>query len=520
MPVQPTYPGIYIEEIPSTARTITPAPTSTAAFIGYSHPFRTKTFGQAILLFSFADYEREFGGFFRSSAIPSYLPNAVNQFFVNGGSIAYVVGLQVSPATALARVEASIDTDGSAANKILFKGIEPDSGLPDLVTTVSIEPVVTTDPNTSEKTAEITVAYGTRVEVYRDVNLDPNDNKSRFIKDKLKDSALITVDGNIPPPPLGTKFSIQKDVKLLPVGTPPNVPIASDFVNVFEPESSLDKVDIFNLLILPGITDTSILSAALAFAEKKRAFLIMDPIEQAVAAGPPNDHDMTDLMKSSLVPKSPNGAIYFPYLKSQDPIVGGRLDLPPSGFVAGVYARTDTNRGTWKAPAGMEATLLNTTGVVETGRMTDMRQGVLNMAGVNCIRDFPGVGTVVFGARTLTSANPAFQPWKYVPVRRMALFIENTLYRELKWVIFEPNDEPLWLAIRTSVEAFMLSLFTQGAFQGAKPSQAFVVKCDSTTTTQFDIDNGIVNIIVGFRPLKPAEFVFVKIAQLAGQVQS
>ena len=152
--------------------------------------------------------------------------------------------------------------------------------------------------------------------------------------------------------------------------------------------------------------------------------------------------------------------------------------------------------------------------------MNDARQGTLNPLGVNCLRTFPGIGTVVFGARTSVTANTAFQQWRYVPVRRMALFIEQTLYNNLGWVIFEPNDDPLWVAIRTSIENFMLSLFNQGAFQGATPSKAFQVKCDSSTTTQADIDNGIVNIIVAFAPLKPAEFVVIKIAQLAGQTQS
>jgi phage tail sheath protein FI len=152
--------------------------------------------------------------------------------------------------------------------------------------------------------------------------------------------------------------------------------------------------------------------------------------------------------------------------------------------------------------------------------MTDMRQGVLNPLGVNCLRDFPGIGTVVFGARTLVAQNVAFQQWWYVPVRRMALFIEQTLYSNLRWAIFEPNDTPLWVALRTTVESFMLSLYSQGAFQGDTPSKAFQVKCDSTTTTQDDIDQGKVNIIVAFAPLKPAEFVIVKIAQLAGQAQS
>ena len=139
---------------------------------------------------------------------------------------------------------------------------------------------------------------------------------------------------------------------------------------------------------------------------------------------------------------------------------------------------------------------------------------------MNCLRDFPGIGRVIWGARTLVTENPAYEQWRYVPVRRMALFLEQTLYANLGWVVFEPNDEPLWVAIRLSIESFMLSIFTQGAFQGDTPTDAFRVLCDSLTTTQEDIDNGVVNILVAFAPLKPAEFVVIKIAQLAGQTQS
>jgi phage tail sheath protein FI len=220
------------------------------------------------------------------------------------------------------------------------------------------------------------------------------------------------------------------------------------------------------------------------------------------------------------LPTSINAALYFPYLVSLDPLSGNPIRLPPSGTVAGIFASTDANRGVWKAPAGLETVVNNVTAVVAEGVLTDNRQGVLNPLGVNCLRTFPGIGTVVFGARTTTTANPALQQWRYVPVRRMALFIEQTLYANLSWVIFEPNDTPLWTAIVTSINAFMLTLFHQNAFQGNSPKEAFQVRCDATTTTQTDINNGIVNIIVAFAPLKPAEFVVIKIAQLAGQSQS
>jgi len=253
--------------------------------------------------------------------------------------------------------------------------------------------------------------------------------------------------------------------------------------------------------------------------------MVMDPPADAVADPtgyplPMIEQIMTGDLPPRFIPKSQNGALYFPYLRASDPSTGNPLFLPPSGFVAGVIAREDTNRGVWKAPAGYEALVSTTSGVVPSGQMTDPRQGILNPIGVNAVRSLRGVGTVVFGARTSVSGNTSFQQYWYVPVRRMALFLEQSLLLSLGWVIFEPNDEPLWVSIKTTIDNFMLGLYTQGAFQGTSPSQAFQVACDSTTTTTTDQANGIVNIVVAFAPLKPAEFVVIKIAQLAGQSQS
>jgi phage tail sheath protein FI len=150
--------------------------------------------------------------------------------------------------------------------------------------------------------------------------------------------------------------------------------------------------------------------------------------------------------------------------------------------------------------------------------LTDAEQGQLNPLGVNCLRSFPVSGNVMWGARTYRGSDQLASEWKYIPVRRLALFIEETLYRSLQWVVFEPNDEPLWAQIRLNVGAFMQNLFRQGAFQGRSPREAYLVKCDRETTTQTDINMGVVNIVVGFAPLKPAEFVIIKIQQLAGQI--
>jgi phage tail sheath protein FI len=290
-------------------------------------------------------------------------------------------------------------------------------------------------------------------------------------------------------------------------------------------------VDAFNLLCIPDATravpgnpsslDTSvdpnsIYSAAIALCVSKRAFLLID--------APPNVNTISsavDWKTSGLKVSDPSGhaATFFPRLRLPDPLNNYNLrTYAPCGVVAGVYAQTDATRGVWKAPAGTGATLAGVQSLVY--KMSDAENGVLNPLGLNCFRTFPVYGTVLWGARTIVGADAETSQWKYVPVRRVALFLESSLYQGTQWVVFEPNDEPLWSAIRLNVGSFMQNLFTQGYFQGQTPAEAYFVKCDSETTTQTDIDNGIVNIIVGFAPLQPAEFVIIQIQQMAGQTAS
>lgn len=211
-----------------------------------------------------------------------------------------------------------------------------------------------------------------------------------------------------------------------------------------------------------------------------------------------------------------NAAVYFSRVLIPDPLNGGRpREVGPSGTLAGIYAATDSARGVWKAPAGIDSRLRNVSQLVYNP--VDRENGVLNPLGINCLRSFPVYGNVSWGARTLVGGDVQASEWKYIPIRRLALFLEESLYRGTKWVVFEPNDEPLWAQIRLSVGAFMQTLFRQGAFQGTTPRQAYFVKCDSETTTPTDQNNGIVNILVGFAPLKPAEFVIIQIQQMAGQ---
>jgi phage tail sheath protein FI len=276
---------------------------------------------------------------------------------------------------------------------------------------------------------------------------------------------------------------------------------------------ALEGVDIFNILCLPGIEDSGILMECDAYCQSRRAFMIVDaPVGQVQ----PSQINAT--MLGTALPHSKNAAVYYPWIQIANPLNGGALrTTAPSGTIAGLYARIDGSRGVWKAPAGTEAVLNGVRRLTYT--LTDAENGLLNPLGVNCLRIFPSISAVSWGSRTLDGADSTASEWKYIPVRRTALYIEESLYRGLKWVVFEPNDEPLWAQIRLNVGAFMHDLFRQGAFQGQKKNDAYFVKCDSETTTQNDINLGRVNIWVGFAPLKPAEFVILYLQQMAGQIQ-
>jgi phage tail sheath protein FI len=274
----------------------------------------------------------------------------------------------------------------------------------------------------------------------------------------------------------------------------------------------LDRIDLFNLLCVPGETTETIIQDLEKFCRDRRAFLIADCAEED------DFSDLQNLPGNITGDDSINAAFYFPWVVAPDVLQENRpRAFPPSGFVAGLYARTDATRGIWKAPAGTEASLTGVNGV--TINLTDNENGVLNPKAVNCIRTFSVYGTIVWGARTLQGNDERGAEWKYIPVRRTALFIQESLFRALKWVVFEPNDEPLWAQIRLNVGSFMHNLFRQGAFQGTTPKDAYFVKCDKETTTQNDVNLGIVNIVIGFAPLKPAEFVIIKLQQMAGQIE-
>jgi uncharacterized protein len=517
MPVTPSYPGVYVEEIPSGVRTITGVSTSITAFIGRTlkgkldEPIRIQNFG---------DFMRQFGGLWNKSTM-SY---AVQQYFLNGGQDAIII--RVHKGATHAKI--GLPGSGGALN---LEAASPGSWGNALRAAVNYNTRKNDDGTEDTTLFNLTVqeleAPGSNkvavAETLRNLSIDPD--SARFYKKVIEqESNLVNVPEEAP------------DITARPNAATEGNPYeyadnaGSDGDDITDEQISderlkadrkglyaLDKADLFNLLCIPPLTrsqdigDTT-LAAAAKYCKDKRAFLIVDPPSgwKTIKQAEDGVNTLRDNIGADL---ATNAAIYFPRLKMADPLRENRTEeFVPCGAIAGIFARTDSQRGIWKAPAGIEASVV---GVRELSyKMTDGENGRLNPLGVNCVRNFPVYGNVTWGARTLAGADQLASEWKYVPVRRLALFLEESLYRGTQWVVFEPNDEPLWSQIRLNIGAFMNNLFKQGAFQGKTPKEAYLVKCDSETTTQYDINRGIVNIVIGFAPLKPAEFVILKFQQM------
>jgi uncharacterized protein len=515
MPSSLTFPGVYIEEIPSGVRTIVGVSTSTTAFVGRARKGPANT---PEPIANFGDFERIFGGLWE----PSMMSFAVHHYFLNGGIQAIVVRVERGP-------ENPDDEDTALSTRFSLAGADA----PFLLQA--------SGPGTWANNFDVVVDYKTRDEdsttefnlLVMDASVDPpvpletlrnlstNPQSESFVGRVVEQrSDLIDLVEGAPIPATrpnagtATKTPGRDGGDLLDSDIAP-----AGGVGTKKGMFALEDADIFNLLCLPPLTATvdpseATWNAAADYCQERRAMLLVDPPESAKDPGDISDALENGLTISTAVKK--NAALYFPRLRIPNPLKKNLLEeYVPSAAVAGVFARTDSQRGVWKAPAGLEAGL---TGVSElTYKLTDAENGRLNPLGINCLRTFPLIGPVVWGARTVDGADALASEWKYVPIRRLALFIEESLFRGTKWVVFEPNDEPLWAQIRLNVGTFMNNLFRQGAFQGATPREAYFVKCDKETTTQADIDLGIVNIHVGFAPLKPAEFVVIRLQQMAGQ---
>lgn len=633
MPVQPTYPGVYIEEIPSGVRTITGVATSITAFVGRA--LRGPT-DEPVMINSFSDFERIFGGLW----VDSTLGYAVRDFYLNGGAQAIIVRLYhpnfadaQARTTAFNAAKALAQTAAGAVAKAATDAAAVASPVPTVQSIVTAvtgavaaasspgpaaadaaksvakaatdaaavkTPAATVGSLVSATTSAVTTAVdeaagkaapinkatlnvnglslearyrgawgnalraridhdnkGTdaanlfnlsvrdgvtgQVEVFRNVSVVPG--HIRQVDNVLKnESRLVAMTGSLPTAKPSAHADLSKTT------TPPETDIwadnsaatnakvadvdkagdgnaldVNDFTGTGKEDKkeglyALKKTDLFNILCIPpykqegDVDNGSLVGAAAAFCEAQRAMYLIDPPTSWM------DKDAAKGGVATIGTNSKNAAVFFPRFFQLNPLRENQMEkFVPCGAVAGIFSRTDSQRGVWKAPAGLDATLV---GVPQLSvPLTDAENGELNPLGVNCLRTMPAAGRVVWGSRTLQGDDRLTSEWKYIPVRRTALFIEESLYRGTQWVVFEPNDEPLWAQIRLNVGAFMHNMFRQGAFQGMTPRDAYFVKCDKETTTQNDINLGIVNIVVGFAPLKPAEFVIIKLQQMAGQIE-
>jgi phage tail sheath protein FI len=572
MPVPLSYPGVYVEEIPSGVRTITGVATSIAAFVGRAIMGEPDT---PTTIFSFGDFQRQFGGL----GIDYPMSYAVADFFRNGGGQAIIVrifkagatdghgsvtlgGLTLQAAAPGAwanRLSVVIDNNNIADDTAKRLGLNK-SDLFNLTATLTTNgQTVAREQFLNLTTADTSNLAGRAQRIDRVLR---QSSQLLSIADPTKmpksvsfppdtsaggsgaaaggtPSAGAPAAGGAPSAAGGTPTAVGSAAG----GTtpPPTKPLTGtltggdDGSGLTPPDYTgdqngkkgvyaLEKADLFNLLCIPpdtpqGNTDMSVYQNALQYCSDRRAILIVDPPSDWGANLPHTDPltKLTSLGFSGDIMR--NAAIYFPRVNASDPLSQNQQAMfVPCGLVAGAMAATDAQRGVWKAAAGLDAGLNGISGLAVN--LTNFENGQLNPLGINCLRNFPIYGSVVWGARTLRGADQMADEYKYLPVRRLALYIEESLFRGTQWVVFEPNDEPLWAQIRLNVGAFMHNLFVQGAFQGTTPAAAYFVKCDKDTTTQNDIDLGIVNIRVGFAPLKPAEFVVLQIQQIAGDIQT
>lgn len=630
MPVRTTYPGVYIEEVPSSVRAIVGVSTSTTAFVGF---LKRGPMNEAIKVFNFGDFEREFGGLDADSEV-SY---AIQQFFLNGGSEAWVIRTAAGdPDTAAVTMKdapggsdvltAMAASPGAWGNRVRVD-VDYDTTDPANLFNLTVTEYVVVGgqmlPSTVEDFRNLSMVAGTEshaVDVVNDgsrliqleipsgaptarpaqtgtvggdmsgldpTSLDPThvvdvtagglsgnfslgeavsnlaqlrgavqaglrgiaglekatvelfNNRLRVLAGVDDPDAVMTFSdsgggslaadlgldsgpANVQQYSLGVGASLGAQDGA-PAGTDGSPPGATELRGNRDNKTGMyaleDDVDIFNILCIPRTASlaaadaAAVIAAAEMYCEEKRAFMIVDIPDDVNTV-----EEIQDWLSENATLRHKNAAVYFPRPQLADPLKGYRLgSMPASGVIAGLYARTDSARGVWKAPSGTESVLRGVQAL--DYNLTDPENGVLNPLAINCLRSFRVYGNVCWGARTLVGSDQQASEWKYVPVRRLALFIEESLYRGTQWVVFEPNDEPLWAQIRLNLGSFMQNLFRQGAFVGRTPREAYFVKCDKETTTPDDVNLGTVNILVGFAPLKPAEFVIIKISQIAGQDQ-
>ncbi len=503
------HPGVYVEEAPSGARSIEGASTSTAIFVGETERGPL----EPTLIKNRTEYERLFGGYLRDigeTLEPLPLVYALDAFFQNGGRSAYI----------LRATEDVMDTAFRTAGAVTVRANSPGAWANDLISVVF-------GPSLDGDTRRFRImimlqpqgAPAARiVESWDRLSTDKADEN--YAPSVLKRSLYVSwaLNGPVALPALDATNVNATEAELLALA--PKTRLAGGkgglaVVNAAQYAKVLRRLDAItdaSLLALPGKTADHV-NVALAYVESRPLrdlFYIVDLPRQDAADTTSASQATRTFFQDKLTAKTDLAAVYWPWVEVSDPVGVGQdptVFVAPSGHIAGLYARTDARRGVWKAPAGVEATLLGVRSL--DFKVLDAHQDDLNPLGINALRLVPSAGVVAWGARTMRPGSE----WRYVSVRRTAIFLRKSIFEGIQWVVFEPNDEPLWASLRLNVEAFMEQQFRQGAFAGRTSREAYYVKCDAETTTEADKAAGIVNLWVGFAPLRPAEFVVVKLSQ-------
>lgn len=558
-------PGVFVEETSFRAKSIEGVGTSTAAFVGLTARgpvSRAPSDPTPPMLTSFGDFERYYGGLdplrVGNASVLNHVALAAQAFFANGGGrlyVARITGAGAAPATT-----GNLASSGGQAKRVIVQARYPGGGSVDgtdsqyvvtvaeteLPTTkrlalkqpagtmvhlangyyvVGVDPMPTSLDNVSAFTALaedgalsiVTVSVEVRDSdgiVYEAAGLGLHPRHPRYIGtvmgarppksiDRLTNPVLIELGDNVTAFELRTLLTAEP--LLLKNGSDGNAPTVDPYNDAL---ASLLALEDISIVAAPGSSTfaaaAAINQALIGSAETRRAYRI------AVLDTPP-DQEPNDVRALKNLIDSKYAALYYPWIRvanpmaATDPLQPGEIDVPPSGAVCGIYARSDGQRGVWKAPANETVT-----GALDLQR--DVRFGEqegLNPLGINCIRKLPNRGIRVWGARTLSS-DPE---WKYVNIRRYFIYLEASIDRGTQWAVFEPNGEALWANVRTTVSDFLYNEWMNGALLGASPKEAYFVRCDRSTMTQNDLDNGRLVCLVGVAAIKPAEFVIFKIGQ-------
>ena len=470
-----TFPGLYVQEIPGQTHAIGSASTSLTAFIGRASMGPVAT---PVPCNSLADVHRLFGPDWTD--LP--MGQSLSDFFTNGGVLALIVRL-----TANGAAPAGLQLDGLPL-------VAADPGAWGNALTATVTAVAADGTFTLE--ARLVLGGQTLTETWTGLSVDADGGATRIDR-VLESSQVLRVALNARGQPALPAAPPSQGASATGAGGEDSPPLSDQ--TLIDGLSALDLADNFNLLVIPPDQlgqdiPAAVWQSAAACCQQHRAFLLVDPPSAWTSAQTAAQQQTTTPLMSPGLGR--NAAVYFPNLLHDTP-------FPPSGAVAGIYAATDQSRGVWKAPAGLAASLNGIAGLALA--LTDADSGLINPVGINALRSFPVYGPVVWGARTLAGADAVADDYKYVPVRRLALYIEDSIYTGCQWTAFEPNSPALWSALRLQISTFLQGLEAQGAVFG------YQITCDASTTTQADIDAGIVNVLVAIAPVKPAEFLILRI---------